>query len=45
MTKRQVDQIDTIWVEYRTDVPTWLALEIGRIAVEWSRDGRFVRVV
>jgi hypothetical protein len=29
-------QIPYIWIDHRIDVPTWLAAEIGRIAVEWS---------
>ena len=24
------------WISHRTDVPQWLAAEVGRIAVEWS---------
>jgi hypothetical protein len=46
MAKRPIDQIETIWVEYRTDIPNWLALEIGRIAVEWSRlEAHFEEVI
>jgi hypothetical protein len=37
MSSRPADQIpDVMWVNHRTDIPTWLATEIGRIAAEWS---------
>jgi hypothetical protein len=29
-------QIPYIWIDHRTDIPAWLAAEIGRVAVEWS---------
>lgn len=36
--QRPIDDIKgTVWVDYRTDIPIWLATEIGRVAVEWSR--------
>lgn len=34
--KSPSEQVSWIWVDYRTDVPNWLAAGIGHIAVEWS---------
>jgi len=46
VSQRPADKVKWLWIDYRVDVPSWIATEVGRIVVEWSRlEAHFEEVV